>query len=68
MANVEKEMEKIRGELEQADQKRRQEIQSSAATLDNMVEEMLAETKKLELRVDTLKRGYEEEMIKMKNK
>jgi hypothetical protein len=33
-----------------------------------MVEEMLAETKKLELRVDTLKKGYEEEIIKMKMK
>lgn len=31
-------MAKIREQLEHADQKRKQEIQSSAATLDNMVE------------------------------
>lgn len=31
-------MSKIRQELELADQRRKQEIQSSAATLDNMVE------------------------------
>jgi len=35
-------MNKIRHELELADERRRQEIQSSAATLDNMVEEMLS--------------------------
>ncbi len=52
-------MTKIRQELENADQRRKQQIQCSAATLDNMVEQMLVETKKLEMRVDNLKKGYE---------
>lgn len=68
MGNVEKQMFKLRSELESADQKRKQDIQSNAATLDNMVEEMLAETKKLELRVDNLRKGFEQETEKQKRK
>ncbi len=33
-------------------------MQSSAATLDNLVEQMLVEAKKLEVRVDSLRKGY----------
>ena len=36
-------------------------MQSSAATLDNLVEQMLVEAKKLEVRVDSLRKGYEDE-------
>jgi hypothetical protein len=36
-------------------------MQSSAATLDNLVEQMLTEAKKLEVRVEGLRKGYEEE-------
>jgi hypothetical protein len=36
-------------------------MQSHALTLDNMVEEMLSEAKKLEIRVESLRKGYEDE-------
>ena len=48
---MEGDMGKLRTELEDCDQRRRQNMQSSAATLDNLVEQMLAEAKKLEVRV-----------------
>ena len=35
-------------------------MQSHALTLDNMVEEMLLEAKKLEVRVENLRKGYED--------
>lgn len=41
-------------------------MQSSAVTLDNLVEQMLTEAKKLEVRVDSLRKGYEEENDKIK--
>jgi len=33
-------------------------MQSHALSLDNMVEEMLSEAKKLEIRVESLRKGY----------
>lgn len=54
-------MGKLRNELEDCDIKRKQAMQSSAATLDNLVEQMLVEAKKLEVRVDSLRKGYEDE-------
>lgn len=56
---MEGEMMRLRSELEDCDVKRKQSMQSSAATLDNLVEQMLSEAKKLEVRVDTLRKGYE---------
>lgn len=53
-------MMRLRSELEDCDVKRKQAMQSSAATLDNLVEQMLAEARKLEVRVDTLRKGYED--------
>jgi hypothetical protein len=47
MNNLENEMGKLRVELEGTDEKRRQNMQSHAVSLDNMVEEMLSEAKKL---------------------
>ena len=38
MGNIEREMGRLRGELDSVDLKRKQEIQSNAASLDNMVE------------------------------
>jgi hypothetical protein len=63
---MEGEMMRLRSELEDCDVKRKQTMQSSAATLDNLVEQMLSEAKKLEVRVDTLRKGYEEENDKIK--
>ncbi len=48
---IEGEMHSLRSELEETDQKRKQSMQSSAASLDNLVEQMLYEAKKLEVRV-----------------
>lgn len=39
---LESEMGRLRGELEGADERRKQDMQSHALSLDNMVEEMLA--------------------------
>lgn len=47
MNSLENEMAKLRTDLESSDEKRKQTMQSHAHTLDNMVEEMLAEAKKL---------------------
>jgi hypothetical protein len=63
---METEMMRLRAELEDCDSKRKQTMQSSAATLDNLVEQMLTEAKKLEVRVDSLRKGYEEENDKIK--
>ncbi len=59
-------MGKLRNQLEDCDIKRKQAMQSSAATLDNLVEQMLVEAKKLEVRVDSLRKGYQEENERLK--
>ena len=59
MKKTEDEMTQLRQQLQHTDQRRKQEIQSSATSLDNLVEEMLVETKKLEMRVENLRRGYD---------
>ena len=63
---IEGQMGQLRGELEECDQKRKNAMQTSAATLDNLVEQMLYEAKKLEVRVEGLRKGYEEETEKVR--
>lgn len=58
---IEGEMSGLRGELEGCEQKRKVAMQGSAETLDGLVEQMLSEAKKLEVRVEGLRKGYEEE-------
>lgn len=59
-------MARLRTELETSDENRKQSMQSHAVSLDNMVEEMLAEAKRLEIRVESLRKGYEDENEKVK--
>lgn len=63
---LENEMARLRTELETSDENRKQSMQSHAVSLDNMVEEMLAEAKRLEIRVESLRKGYEDENEKVK--
>jgi hypothetical protein len=58
---IEGEMGTIRGELEGCEKRRQESMQSSAANLDGLVEQMLYEAKRLEVRVEGLRKGYEEE-------
>ena len=51
MNMIEGEMGVLRSELEQCEGKRKVAMQSSAANLDGLVEQMLYEAKKLEVRV-----------------
>ncbi len=66
MNMLENEMARLRTELETSDDKRKQAMQSHALSLDNMVEEMLGEAKRLEVRVEILRKGYEDENDKVK--
>jgi uncharacterized protein YukE len=59
MEAMEGEALRLRAELEGCEERRRQTMQSRAVTLDNLVEQMLSEAKKLELRVEGLRRGYQ---------
>ena len=59
-------MGQLRGELEECEGKRKQAMQRSAGALDNLVEQMLYEAKKLEVRVEGLRKDYEGEQGKGK--
>lgn len=58
---MESEMGGLRVELEGCEGKRKVAMQKSAATLDGLVEQMLYEAKKLEMRVEGLRKDYEGE-------
>ena len=66
MSLMEKQMISIRGNLQVADRQRKVSIQNNAASIDAMIEEMLLEAKRLEMRVDTLRKGYAEEAEKIR--
>ena len=68
MEAMESEAVRLRGELEGCEEKRRETMQNRAASLDQLVEQMLTEAKKLEVRVEGLRRGYEVETDKVRQK
>ncbi len=63
---MEGDMVKLRSELQNCEMRRQKSMQTSANNLDNLVEQMLSEAKKLQVRVDSLRRGYEQENNRVK--